>query len=882
VSNMVIRADAVAAAVKTYRRADFRPAAFTVRKLVLSIEIQADQQCEIRTRLEVERALGAPADAPLQLDGEKLALRSLRVNGDEPSPDTYVADTSGLRIEGLAQLAIIETVHSISLAREHGYMGLYAQGDVVLADTEPEGFRHIAYCLDRPDVKAPYEVTLIADAGRYPTLLSNGQRIGSGRLSHGRHFVTWHDPLPKGPHVFTLVAGNLAQLTDEFVTASGRHVEIAIYAAADEIEQCRDGLRVLKRAMRWDEEHFGREYDGDLFNIVVIPDYNQGGMEYRGLNIFSSANLRPPGALEDELKIRGDSVIGHEYFHNWLGVRVSVRDWFNLTLKEGLVVFKTQEFSADLVDPALQRVLDVRFLREYQFPEDDSVTPQAPRPDNYTAVQNLYTKTTYEKSAEIARMLRLIVGPEAFRKGLDLFHARHDLQAAQIEDLLRAMTDASGRDLRQFGRWYTQPGRPALQIVESYDAAAKTYLLDITQVYNSAPGTTRNKPFYVPVTIALLDDGGVELPLQLAQEPRPGATSRTFAIDGEKAQLQFLNVASRPTASVLRNFSAPVSVRMKRSHADLARLMTRDHDAFCRWDAGQQLASRLILDAAAGNSNARHRVLYRDAISALCAERSKLAGLIIRRPAEATIAPEGQSIDVDGIHKARLNLEREVASALADQLADVYCGLVTERDAEFTAALVARRILKNECLLLLCMTAAPGAIDWCRQQIASANNLTDRIGALRAMLAVGSPAAEQALDDFYSQWRSDGPALEGWYALQASVEREGTALRLRRLVEQGAIRLDSATALRSMFDTFARNQIGFHEASGEGYRLVADIALRLNELNPRMAARFALGFKTLRRFDSHRQQLMREQLARIMDARNVAPELQEVASSCLE
>lgn len=871
-----------ATAVKTYRRTDYRPAAFAVRKLILSIEIQNDQQCEIHTQLQVERALGAPADAPLRLDGEKLALRSLRVNGDEPPRDTYVADAAGLRIDGLGQRAIIETVHNVSLTREHGYMGLYAQGDVVIADTEPEGFRHITYSLDRPDVKAPYEVTLIADAERYPTLLSNGQRTASGRLPQGRHFVTWNDPLPKGPHVFSMVAGNLAQLTDQFVTASGRHVEIAVYAAADEIEQCRDGLRVLKRAMRWDEEHFGREYDGDLFNIVVIPDYNQGGMEYRGLNIFSSANLRPAGALEDELKIRGDSVIGHEYFHNWLGVRVSVRDWFNLTLKEGLVVFKTQEFSASLVDPALQRVLDVRFLREYQFPEDDSVTPQAPRPESYAAVQNLYTKTTYEKSAEVARMLRLIVGPEAFRKGLDLFHTRHDLQAVQIEDLLRAMSDASGQDLRQFGRWYTQPGRPALQIVESYDAAAKTYLLDIEQVCNAAPGTAKNEPFLIPTTIALLDDRGAELPLQLATETRPGPTSRTFAIDGEKTQLQFVNVARRPTASILRNFSAPVSLRMQRDSTDLARLMTRDSDAFSRWDAGQQLASRLILDAALGRGKAEDRALYRDAIAALLAESSKLAGLIIRRPAEATIAPEGSSIDVDGIHRARLDLEREVGAALAEQLARIYRSSLEAGDTEFTAALVARRILKNECLLLLSMANAPQAIDWCRQQAVGADNLTDRMGALRAMLAAGSAGMDQALDDFYRQWRNDGPALEGWFALQASVEREGTALRLRRLVEQGAIRLDSATALRSMFDTFARNQIGFHEASGEGYRLVVDVALRLNELNPRMGARFVLAFKTLRRFDSRRQQLMREQLARITDARDAAPELLEVARSCVE
>lgn len=872
------------AADRVFKRADYRPVVFQVVRLQLEIDIWTDE-CIVHSRMQVERVAGAPVDAPLVLDGVKLDLQSVSVDGRLLESESYRADESAMRIDGLGNAALIEIVTRISLTRDHGYMGIYREGTTLVADTEPEGFRHITFFPDRPDHKTLYDVTLIADRQTYPTLLSNGHRVACGDLPEGRHFVRWQDPVPKGSHVFTMIAGRYSQIVDEFVTASGRRVELVLNAAAEEIEQCRGGLQIMKRAMQWDEQHYGREYDLDLFNIVVLPNYNQGGMEYRGLNIFSSANFRPAGmGIDDETKMKADSVVGHEYFHNWTGNRVSCRDWFNLTVKEGFVVFKSQEFSADLTDPALQRILDVRFLREYQFPEDDSETAQAPRPDSYLAVQNLYTRTTYEKSAEIARMLRRILGPAQFRAGCDLFYARHDSNAVQIEDFVRCFETVSGRDLQQFLRWYTQPGRPELSVEEEYEPAQKTYTLRLWQSCRAVSASAAPLPFLIPVSVGLLDDAGREMPLRLEGEAPSEMTDRTFELEQQSAVFKFIDVPSPPTLSILRDCSAPVSVRISRSCRALAKLALHDTDAFNRWDASQELAVRLVLDAVDARSSAGDRMLYHETLATLLSQSatSRIVGLQLRRPSEGTIGLGLAQVDVDGIHRERVRLERDLAATLSRRLLETYYAMAQRTQEGYTPGAVAGRILKNECLALLAMTGSSEALALCRTQLASSRSLTDALGALKALLAAPADDADAALEEFRSQRQHDGPVMESWFALQASTERPETAVRLRRLVEQKIIRLDNPTALRSLFDQFARNQIGFHEGNGEGYRLVVDVALALNDINPRMGARFMLGFKTLRRFDAMRQQLMREQLQRITRSSGLASELYEIARACSE
>lgn len=865
-------------------RKDYRPFPFHIRHVALDIDLLSKEECIVRSRLRLERVAGTDASSPLLLDGTKFQLRAIAFEGRPIEASQLTIREGSLEVRDLPGAGTLEITTRIALTGDHGYMGIYREAGTVLADCEPTGFRHITYFPDRPDVKAPFEVRIEADEEQFPVLLSNGRRSAAGQLAGGRHFAVWSDPLPKSCYVFTMVAGRFARLDDEFVTMSGRRVSLAVHASESEIEQCREGLDVVKRSMRWEEQHYGREYDSDLFNVVVIPNYNQGGMEYRGLNIFTSANFRTGGTgIDDEAKMRADSTVGHEYFHNWTGNRVSCRDWFNLTVKEGFVVFKSQEFSAQLTDASIQRILDVRFLREYQFPEDDSASPQPPRPDSYIAVQNLYTRTTYEKGAEIVRMLRLILGPERFRAGSDLFYARHDLQAIEIEDMVHAFQDASGRDLSQFGRWYTQPGRPRLEVVDDYDAKAATYSLTLTQRAAQEQASS-GPPLLIPVTLGLLTENGQELPLQLEGEPEAHGSSRTLELSARQATYKFINVSSKPTPSLLRNLSAPVTLCMARDYKSLTRLMLHDTDDLNRWDASQELVTRLILDSVAGRADVVDRRRYIEAIGVLLATdpaAAGITGLQLRRPAEATIALSMSPVEIDAVHEQRVALERELAVALLQPLRRAYdrcCSTSLER---FTPSAIATRMLKNECLALLAQAGAPGVSQLCRKQLAESPYVTDQLGALRALLNADDAAADEALMEFYGRWRHDGPVIESWYSLQASTERLQTPSRLRKLVDGGFVRLDDAPGLRNVFDPFARNQIGFHCADGEGYRVVTDVALRLNDTNPRMAARFMLGFKSIRRVDARRQTLMREQLLRISGAQGLASELYEIAHECL-
>ncbi len=872
------------------RLADYRPPDWLVDQVELDFAL-GDAATEVTARLEVRRNPAAGEGGhPLVLDGQELELLGVEVDGLPVGANRYAQDDDQLTLHGLPDVCTVLTRVRIHPERNTALEGLYVSNGIFCSQCEPEGFRKIAYFPDRPDVMARYRVRIEGDRQRHPVLLANGNPIAAGALAGGRHFALWEDPFPKPSYLFALVAGRLAKLEDHFTTRSGRRVTLQIYTEPQEIDKCAHAMASLKKAMRWDEERFHLEYDLDQFMIVAVSDFNFGAMENKGLNIFNTKYvLAQPASATDADYLGIETVIAHEYFHNWTGDRVTCRDWFQLSLKEGLTVFRDQEFTSDLHSRAVKRIADVRRLRASQFLEDAGPLAHPIRPESYVEINNFYTTTVYEKGAEVIRMLHTLIGEAAFQEGLRLYFERHDGQAVTCEDFVRAMAAASGRDLDQFRRWYAQAGTPRLEVEGAHDEGAQSYTLTVRQSTPPTPGQPEKQPLVIPLALGLLDRAGRELPLRLAGEGPSVATSRVLEVTEAEQGFTFQQVAEAPVPSLLRGFSAPVVLASDADDARLRFLMAHDPDPFVRWESGQAYALKLMLGLVAERRQGRPPAFddglaqaFRATLQDRRLDRAFVAQAL-SLPSETYVGQEMAEIDVDGIHAVREFLRQALGQRRHGDWLEAYRALGSDAPYRFEAAEVGRRSLRNLALGYLVAAGSDEGQTLCLAQFRDADNMTDTIAALDLLAASELAERPQALADFYARWRDDPLVVDKWFALQAMAQRSDAVEVVAGLLGHEAFTLKNPNRVRALLGAFAAgNPTGFHRADGSGYALVADHVLELDPRNPQVASRLAKAFDRWRRYDTGRQNQMRAHLERILAAPTLSRDVYEIASKSLQ
>ena len=871
--------------LKDYRQPDYR-----IDETHLTFELFEDHAL-VHSRLAVRRNEQAedPSLPPLVLDGQLLELVSVALDDQILEQDAYQVDEDSLTLHpGAGEFSVaittrIEPQHNTALE------GLYQSGKMFCTQCEAEGFRKITYYLDRPDVMSRFTTTVIASRD-YPILLSNGNPVASGEEKDNRHWVTWEDPFPKPAYLFALVAGDLCLIQDSFTTMSGREIDLRIYVEPENREQCGHAMDSLKRSMRWDEEVYGREYDLDIFMIVAVNDFNMGAMENKGLNIFnSSCVLAHPDTATDMAFQRVEAVVAHEYFHNWSGNRVTCRDWFQLSLKEGFTVFRDSQFSADMNSPTVSRIENVSFLRANQFAEDAGPMAHPVRPDSFIEISNFYTLTVYEKGAEVVRMLHTLLGEKGFRQGSDLYFERHDGQAVTCDDFIKAMEDANGADRGQFKRWYSQAGTPRLAVDSRYDAAKGTFSLLFRQSCPPTPGQNEKLPQVIPVRMALLDGEGNELPLQLEGETAPLGTERVLAVTEAEQVFTFTGLTQEPLPSLLRGFSAPVKMSYPYSRDDRVFLAKHDPDGFNRWEAGQALALEMLQGMVGIHQAGRPLLLdqrLRDVFHTLLTDSEldpAMVAEMLRLPSEAYLVEVSEVADVQAIHQVREWVRKELADSLAEIMWPLYRSLDDGAAYSADAAAMARRSLKNTLLSYLMLNGSQQAVDACVRQYVEANNMTDRQAALVCLVNSDFEQQKQAaLADFAERWKDYPLVMDQWFSVQASAALPGGLERVEKLLEHPSFSMRNPNKIRALIGAFAnQNLVNFHAADGAGYRFLAERILQLDPLNPQVASRLLTPLTRWRKYDPARQALLKAELGRIMAAENLSPDVYEVVSKSL-
>jgi aminopeptidase N len=865
---------------------DYRPPDYRIERIELDIDLD-ETETRVKARLHVVRH-GEPV--PLVLDGEALELHAVAIDGRALEAGEYTTDERGLTLPPIDRRATVDIETGCRPAENTRLEGLYVSRGTFCTQCEAEGFRRITYFIDRPDVMAVYTTTIRADRARTPVLLSNGNLVETRDLGGGRHLATWHDPHPKPCYLFALVAGDLAHVEDRFVTASGREVALRLWVEHGNEARCAYALDSLKRAMRWDEQTYGLEYDLDLFNIVAVADFNMGAMENKSLNVFNAKYILadPETATDADYELI-EAVVAHEYFHNWTGNRVTCRDWFQLSLKEGLTVFRDQQFSAAMRSAAVKRIEDVRLLRARQFPEDAGPLAHPVRPASYIEINNFYTPTVYEKGAEVIRMMHTLLGAEGFHKGMGLYFARHDGEAATCDDFVAAMEDANGADLGQFRLWYAQAGTPELEVSGRHLHYNKTYELTVTQSVAPTPGEESKQPLHMPLAIGLLDRDGSEIPLRLEGEPASAAaTTRILELKQARHTFRFVDIAAPPVPSLNRGFSAPARLRVYYAPEDRGLLMAHDADLFNRWEAGQQFATKLLLDMVAAIQERRRPATgagYVDALARMLRDRELDKALLAEAmalPGEDYLATQMETVDVEAIHAARETLRRAIAERLCEELLAIYRANRGESPYRADSESAARRALKNQALSYLAVAPEAELRALVSAQYLGADNMTDRIAPLALLVDHAGPEREDALADFYRRFEGDELVIDKWFALQAHSALPDTLARVAELVAHPAFSLKSPNKVRALIAGFASgNQLRFHAADGSGYRFLADRVLELDALNPRGAARLLTPLGRWRRFDPARQALMHGELERILAAPQPSRDIYEIASKSL-
>ncbi|MCG8709058.1 aminopeptidase N [Brenneria sp. 4F2] len=861
-------------------RHDYRAPDYTITDIALNFDLHADNT-QVKAVSRVVRR-GEPG-APLKLDGENLKLVSLNIDGS--SWPHYQELHDGLILTQLPAEFTLSIETEINPAANSALEGLYQSGDALCTQCEAEGFRHITYYLDRPDVLAKFTTRITADKSRYPYLLSNGNRIAQGDLDNGRHWIEWQDPFPKPCYLFALVAGDFDVLQDRFITRSGRDVALELYVDRGNLDRAGWAMASLKNAMKWDETRFGLEYDLDIYMIVAVDFFNMGAMENKGLNVFNSKYvLAKAETATDKDYLNIEAVIGHEYFHNWTGNRVTCRDWFQLSLKEGLTVFRDQEFSSDLGSRPVNRIDNVRVMRGAQFAEDASPMSHPIRPDQVIEMNNFYTLTVYEKGSEVIRMMHTLLGEEKFQAGMRLYFERHDGSAATCDDFVQAMEDASGVDLALFRRWYSQSGTPVLTVRDDYDAQSQQYKLVVSQMTPIGADKQEKQPLHIPLDVELYDTLGQAIALQRDGEMLSSVLNVTKA----EQTFVFDQVPCQPVPSLLREFSAPVKLNYAWSDEQLTFLMRHASNAFSRWDAAQSLLANYIRLNVARYQQKQSLSLPMhvvDAFRAILLDEQldpMLASQILTLPSENEIAELFEIIDPEAIAAVRDGLVRAMAKEMADEWLAVY------RDNQLPQYRIAhedigKRALRNVCLYYLAFGDQAQADKLVSAQYRQADNMTDSLAALSSAVSAQLPRRDELLSHFDDRWHRDGLVMDKWFALQATSPAADVLERVRALLQHRSFSLNNPNRLRSLIGAFsASNPSAFHAEDGSGYRFLTEMLTDLNTRNPQVAARLIEPLIRLKRYDARRQDLMRQALQQLKTLDNLSGDLFEKIGKALQ
>jgi len=880
---------------------DYKAPDFFIDKTELNFQL-GELATVVMSRMEFRRNPDADQSAPLVLNGEHLELKQLMLDGEILNPPEYLVDETTLTLPVVPDRFEIQCTTLIQPQKNTALEGLYKSGNMFCTQCEAQGFRRITYYLDRPDVMSEFTTTILADRRKYPVLLSNGNEEARGTLSGSdMHWVKWRDPFKKPSYLFAMVAGSLRYQEDYFITCTGRKITLRIYVEEKDLNKLDHAMNSLKRAMRWDEKTYGREYDLDIYMIVAVDDFNMGAMENKGLNIFNtSCVLASPNTTTDTGYQRVEAVIAHEYFHNWSGNRVTCRDWFQLSLKEGFTVFRDSQYTADMGSAVIKRIEDATLMRTAQFAEDASPMAHPVQPGSYLEISNFYTLTVYEKGAEVVRMLKTILGSDLFRKGCDLYFSRYDGQAVTIEEFVSSMEEVSGRSLRRFRYWYTQAGTPALSVSDSYDLSTMTYRLTFKQSCPATPESHDKEPFHIPVSVALLGEAG---PFTLAMENEfldlQGGNNQERVLEVTKPQqtFTFLNITEKPIPSLLRDFSAPVRVEYPYSRTDLMLMMTRDTDGFNRWNACQQLGILILQDLIKQHQldkpfdmdnkiiSAYRTLLHTEIDNGTNVDKAMLAHMLVL-PSESYMAEQMAVIDVDAIHHARQFARHRLANELQKELLEVYENNIDLGIYRTTHDAIAQRSLKNTALGYLMLLDSKDITNMCLDQYNKSLNMTDVSAALVALINSPAPfvqnARDKALRLFYRRWQQESLVVNQWLSMQASSILPGTFAVVKELMTHEAFNIRNPNKVRALIGVFCnQNAVNFHAKTGEGYQFLAEQVIQLDKINPQIAARLLLPLSKWKRYDDERQKLMRESLENISAQKELSKDVYEVVSKSL-
>ncbi len=872
-----------ASSTTTYLQ-DYQVPDFLISHINLKVDL-GDTVTTVNSKMQLSKNPNTSRSAnELFLHGESIQLESVCIDEQELSAEQYRLEEKGLRLLNVPEHFSLEIVNTLKPEENTALSGLYTAKNGYFTQCEAEGFRRITYYLDRPDVLAHFTTTIIAYKEKYPILLSNGNLIDAGDLDLGRHWVTWQDPFKKPSYLFALVAADLDQLSGEFTTQSGRKVALNFYVEKGYRDKSKHAMQCLQSAMTWDEKNYGREYDLDIYNVVSVSDFNMGAMENKGLNIFNSKYI-----LADEKTATDydyemiEAVIGHEYFHNWTGNRVTCRDWFQLSLKEGLTIFREQEFCTDMSASAVKRIHDVKVLREQQFPEDSGPLSHSVQPDAYIEINNFYTMTIYHKGSELLRMIKTLIGGPCFRHGMDLYFSRHDGEAVTIEEFIKAMEDANQVDLQQFRRWYSQAGTPTLEIIDTYNEQAQSYQLKITQNLQHPFINKQNQPLYLPFVMGLLDPQGQPIACDYAEQH--GATEFTLEIRDRVHTFVFNNVSSAPTPSFLRGFSAPVKIDYAWTEQQLLNLLQYDTDPFNRWEAMQLLFTKEVTELLRQQQQGEHLTLsghFTKAFEFLLnvkLEDKRFHAELLTLPSIESYVKSLDSIDVAALIAVFTFIDTQLAQQFKQAWLNLYMQNAAYHETTSQTRAVAERALKNTCLLQLAKGGSNEVIDIAVAQYQSAVNMTDQIAALHALVEIDCPQRDKALADFYQQWQTEALVIEKWFALQAQSSAPGALQRVQNLCKHPAFIMTNPNKVRGLIGGFAtRNFQHFHDAHGAGYDFLADKIIVLDRLNPQVAARLSEPFSHCWRYDPARQANMRKAMQRILKSADLSEDVYEIIS----
>lgn len=854
---------------------DYTPPRISVESVDLAFDL-APSGTQVESTLRIVRTDGGAE--PIFLEGEALRLLEIELDGVPLKQEAYKTGETGLTLLEAPAEFTLRTVVSIDPADNTRLEGLYQSNGIYCTQCEAEGFRRITYYPDRPDVMSRFRVTIRADRAACPVLLSNGNLIEESDLDDGRHLTVWEDPFPKPAYLFALVAGRLDALEDTFETMSGRTVDLKIWVEPGNAPRCAYAMDALKRSMKWDEDRFGLEYDLDIFNIVAVSDFNMGAMENKSLNVFNAKYILADSHTATDADYANiEAIVGHEYFHNWTGNRVTCRDWFQLSLKEGLTVFRDQEFSADMRSRAVKRIQDVRTLRARQFPEDAGPLAHPVRPESYIEINNFYTATVYEKGAEVIRMMHAMLGEDGFQKGMKLYFERHDGQAVTCDDFAAAMADANGVDLTHFKLWYSQSGTPEVTASWTHDADSRTLTLKLVQATKATPGQAEKKPLQIPIRVGLIGPDGREV-----------GTETVITLSEAAQTTVFENVDPGTVPSLNRGFSAPITLKADYTPAERVLLMGHDSDPFARWEAGQQYATALLIQMVADLRDGHEARIDREFIAALgrtLADENldpAFRALAIALPSEDYVAEQLRPVPVDEIHEARKTLRRAIGDMLWDDLIRIHTDMAQTGAFDPGADAAGQRSLRNAALSYIVASGRPEAVALAKARYDDADNMTDRMAALSALSDAPGEAREGALADFYERFRNDEQVIDKWLSVQAMSTLPDTLDRVRALMEHPVFSIRKPNKVRALVGAFAMgNPIRFHAKDGSGYKFVIDFLQQLDKVNPQVAARMLGVFGQWRRLTAERSQAMKAELQRFADTDGLSRDCTEIASKSL-